>query len=96
MALQPSVGPWSLLSFLIMHTVGRTPWTWDQPVERPLSIYITETQNQRIQTSKPRVGFKPTTPVFERVKTVHALDRVTTLIGAAMKSTMCNIFTSPY
>jgi hypothetical protein len=29
----------------------------------------------------PRVGFEPTTPVFELVKTFHALDRTTTVIG---------------
>jgi hypothetical protein len=29
----------------------------------------------------PRVGFKPTTQVFERAKTVHALDRAATVIG---------------
>jgi hypothetical protein len=28
-----------------------------------------------------RVGFKPTIPVFERAKTVHALDRAATVIG---------------
>jgi hypothetical protein len=28
-----------------------------------------------------RVGFEPTTPVFERAKTVHALDRAATVIG---------------
>jgi hypothetical protein len=28
-----------------------------------------------------RVGFEPTTTVFKRVKTVHALDRAATLIG---------------
>jgi hypothetical protein len=28
-----------------------------------------------------RVGFEPTTPVFERVKTAHALDRAVTVIG---------------
>jgi hypothetical protein len=28
-----------------------------------------------------RVGFDPTTPVFERVKTVYALDRTATVIG---------------
>jgi hypothetical protein len=31
----------------------------------------------------PRVGFKPTIPAFKRTKTVHALDRATTLIGTA-------------
>jgi hypothetical protein len=29
----------------------------------------------------PQVGFKPKTPVFEREKTVHALDRAATVIG---------------
>jgi hypothetical protein len=28
-----------------------------------------------------RVGFKPTITAFERVKTVHALDRAATVIG---------------
>jgi hypothetical protein len=30
----------------------------------------------------PRVGFEPMIPVFEGTKTVHALDRATTVIGA--------------
>jgi hypothetical protein len=29
----------------------------------------------------PKKGFEPTIPVFERVKTIHALDRVATVIG---------------
>jgi hypothetical protein len=29
----------------------------------------------------PRVGFEPTIPVFERAKTVHALDRAVTVIA---------------
>jgi hypothetical protein len=29
----------------------------------------------------PRVGFEPTTPVFERAKIVHALDRAVTVIS---------------
>jgi hypothetical protein len=29
----------------------------------------------------PRVGFETTTPVFERAKTVNALDRAATVIG---------------
>jgi hypothetical protein len=33
------------------------------------------------QTSMPRVGFEPTIPVFERAKTVHAIDRRATAIG---------------
>jgi hypothetical protein len=29
----------------------------------------------------PVVGFKPTTPMFERLKSVHTLDRTATVIG---------------
>jgi hypothetical protein len=32
----------------------------------------------------PRVSFEPTTPLFERAKTVHALDRATTVIDEDM------------
>jgi hypothetical protein len=32
MPLQPFVGPWPPFSFLIFYTVGRTPWTGDQPI----------------------------------------------------------------
>jgi hypothetical protein len=38
MALQPPVGPWPLWS---LYTVGRTPWTEDQPVAMPLSGHRT-------------------------------------------------------
>jgi hypothetical protein len=31
----------------------------------------------------PRVEFEPTTPMFERAKTVHALDRAATVKGRA-------------
>jgi hypothetical protein len=33
----------------------------------------------------PRAGFEPTTPVFERAKTGHALDRPATVSGCAVK-----------
>jgi hypothetical protein len=39
-------------------------------------------QNKRIQTSMPQVGFEPTIPVFERAKSVHALDGAATVIGS--------------
>jgi hypothetical protein len=41
MALQPFVGPWPLLQFhnLFFYTVGRTPWTSDQSVARPLPTH---------------------------------------------------------
>jgi hypothetical protein len=69
-------------SFLILYTVGRTPWTGDQPVaRRPSTQRTTQTQSKRTQTSMPSVRFKPTIPAFERTKTVHALDRAATVIG---------------
>jgi hypothetical protein len=38
-------------SLLILHTVGRTPWTGDQPVARPLAtLRTTQTQDKRTQT----------------------------------------------
>jgi hypothetical protein len=69
-------------SFLILYTVGRTPWTGDQPVARPLPTHRpTQIQNKRTQTCMYGVGFEPTVPVFDRAKMVHASDRVATVIG---------------
>jgi hypothetical protein len=78
---RPFVGPWPLFQFLHLYTVGMTPWTGDQSVTRPLPTHRTETQNNCTQTSIPWVGFEPTIPVFERAKTVRALDRAATVIG---------------
>jgi hypothetical protein len=67
MALQLFVEPWPFLCFLILYTVGRTPWTGDQSVAKPLPAYrTTQTQNKRTQTSMPWVGFDPTIPALER------------------------------
>jgi hypothetical protein len=72
-------GPWPLFQFLHQYTVGRTPWAGDQPVSRPILTHrTTQTENKRTQTSMPRVGFEPMTTVFQRAKTVHALDRLVT------------------
>jgi hypothetical protein len=78
----PFDGPWPLLSFLILYTVYRTPWKGDRLFARPLPTHrTTQTHNKRTQTSRPRVEFEPTTPAFERAKTVQASDRVATVIG---------------
>jgi hypothetical protein len=57
---------WNLTAFyqfLILQTVSSTPWTEDQPVERPLPTQrTTQTQNKRAQTSIPLVGFEPMIP----------------------------------
>jgi hypothetical protein len=42
----------------------------------------TYTQNKRTQTSMSLVGFKPTIPLFEQAKTVHAFDSAAIVIGS--------------
>jgi hypothetical protein len=54
----------------------------DQLVARPLPVHRTaQTQNKCTKTSVPQVGFEPIFPVFEREKTVHALDHAATVVG---------------
>jgi hypothetical protein len=67
-----------LLQFLNPKRVGRTPWTGDQPIARPLPIH---TQNKQRQRSIPWVRFEPMIPAFEGAKRVHALDRAATVTG---------------
>jgi hypothetical protein len=51
----------------------------DQPIARPLlAPRKAQTRNKCTQTSMPQLGFEPTTPVFGRVKTIHALHRMAT------------------
>jgi hypothetical protein len=72
------------------HTAGRTPWTGDQPVGRPLPAYRTkQIQNKRKQTSIPRMGFERTILMFERAKTFHALYRVVIVFGHYTNYTQC-------
>jgi hypothetical protein len=40
----------------------------------------------------PRVGYEPTTPVFERARMIHALDRAAALIGSLHNlHTLCSL-----
>jgi hypothetical protein len=50
-------GPWPLFQFRNLITVGRTPWTNDQPVARPLPTH-------RINAHTYRVAFEPTIPAL--------------------------------
>jgi hypothetical protein len=69
-------------TFLILYTVGRAPWTGDQPIAMPLHTHGTkQTQNKRTQTSMPRERFVPMITAFERAKTVLSLDRAANVMG---------------
>jgi hypothetical protein len=80
-ALQLFVRPGPFYSFLNFYS------QWDslvgnKLVARPLPTHKTaQTQNKRTKTSMPQVGFEPTIPLFERTKTVYALDCAATVIG---------------
>jgi hypothetical protein len=65
------------LSFLIYTQSVGFLGLGDQPFARPLPTHRTT----QTQISMSRVRFEPTTPVFERAKTSHALDRATTVNG---------------
>jgi hypothetical protein len=75
----PLVGLGRFLNLLILYTIGKIPWTGDQPIARSLPTRRT-TQTEQTQTSMPRVGLEPTTPAFDWEKTVYALDRAVTVI----------------
>jgi hypothetical protein len=48
MALLSFFGPWPLFSFLILYIIGRTPWSGEQSVAKPLPTHrTTQTQNKR-------------------------------------------------
>jgi hypothetical protein len=85
-------GPWPLFQFFNLYTVGRTPWTGDQPVAMLLYTHrTTQIQNKRTQTSIPWVGFEPTIQVFEWTKTVHALVRAAIVIDKINTSVTNNM-----
>jgi hypothetical protein len=81
-ALQAFVGPWPLFQFLDLFT--KSVGLLERGISPSQGRYLhtwQHKQNKRTQTSMPQRGFEPTIPVFERVKTVHALDRAATVIG---------------
>jgi hypothetical protein len=61
----------------------------DQPVARPLPAQD-NTQNKCTPTCMPEVGFEPTISVFERAKTVHALDCAATVCDRHIRSHRCD------
>jgi hypothetical protein len=82
---------------LDLYTIGRTPWTSDRPIARPLPKYRTTQTEKRTrphmhthQTSMPYVGFESTITASERAKTVHAPERSATVPGK------CELSSSKY
>jgi hypothetical protein len=70
----PLLGLGRFFSFFILYTFGRSPWTGDQSVARPLPTHKT-------QISIPWVGFEPTNTAFDPAKAVHSVSRAATVIG---------------
>jgi hypothetical protein len=92
--LYSPLGPWPLLFFQFHDhfTDGRTPWTSDQLIARPLPKHRINTYTH--QTSMPCVGFEPMISASELAKTVRALDRSAAMTGSEveyniMKKTSC-------
>jgi hypothetical protein len=75
-----------MISDTYSHTVGRTPWTGDHPVTRLLTTHRINTRKHPCLEweSNPRSQRSN-----ERTKTVHAIDRATTVIGS-LHITLCN------
>jgi hypothetical protein len=73
MALQSFVRPWPLFNFLILYTVGRIPWTGDQPVAH------TEQHKHRYPCLE--WDSHPRSQRSSRAKTVHASDRAAIVIS---------------
>jgi hypothetical protein len=78
----PLLGLGRFFSLLILYTVDRTPRTG---ISSSQDLYLHTEHKHRINTQNTHihalVGFEPTITVFERAKTVHALDRAATVIG---------------
>jgi hypothetical protein len=82
LALQPL---WTMADFFSFVINTQSVGLFGRGISPSQGRYLyTERHKHRInkQTSMPREGFEPTIPVFERAKTVHALDRAATEIDS--------------
>jgi hypothetical protein len=78
---QPIQGPGLLFSSIIIFHRQQNSWISDQPTARPLPKHTTIMNAHTHQTSKPWVGFEPTTLASEWAKTVYALDGAAIVTG---------------
>jgi len=60
---------------------GGTPWTGGLAHRKASTCTGQRNTGKRGHTPMPRAGFKPMIPVFERSKTICALDRAATWTG---------------
>jgi hypothetical protein len=78
------------------HTIGLL----GRVISSSQGLYLNTGQHKRRkththQTTMPWVGFEPAIPAFERVKTVHALDRSATVTGSYECRSPINSITNP-
>jgi hypothetical protein len=73
-------GTWPQIRFIFYtQSVGLLGWVISPSLR---THRWTQTQNKCKQTSMPRVGFESMIPVFQREKTVHALDHAAIVIDS--------------
>jgi hypothetical protein len=75
-------------SSLIMYTIARTHWVGDQLAVRPLPTQDNANTEWTQTNIMLRVGFEPTTPVFERAKTFHAVDPAAAVLSGLLGITV--------
>jgi hypothetical protein len=63
-----------------LQTVGRTPWTRDEPCHKAVKCTGQHRHRRNADRSMPQVGFDPTIPVSMREKIFYALDGAATVI----------------
>jgi hypothetical protein len=73
---------WTLASISVSESYTQSVGPLGRGISPSQGRYLhIEQHKHRIHAHMPRVGNVPTIPVFERAKTVHALDRAATVIG---------------
>jgi hypothetical protein len=76
---------WTFAAFQFLDSLHSRYDSLDGGLGRRMAATCThrtaQTQNKRTEISMPQVGFEPTIPVFERAKTVHALNKPATVFG---------------
>jgi hypothetical protein len=96
LTLQPS---WALAAIQSpdLFTIGRTPWTCDQPVARPLPKHRTaQTQNKHIYyilNIHAQGGIGTRNHGLRAIETVHASDRSPTATGCSVPFSLISPYT---